>query len=348
MKETTIFLTGASGFIGSNLVKKLILNNNRIYALVRRPDKSLDEAVKTIKGDILNTENLSSVMEECEVVFHCAAHISFQRKDFQEAYQVNVQGTRNVLEAAYRAEIKKVVHLSACAVLGFSSDKDKILDETASPTIEKDNVYAYTKKLAEKEVQKYVWKGLDVSIANIATVYGKGDRKLNSGAVIKSIYEGKMKFIPPGGTSFVSVDDLVDGLILLAEKGRPGERYIFCTENMEYRDLVRRIARTLQAFEKGLSERGTKGSAPRKVKEPRYTLPGFTYYPALWAVKGMELFLLSREVNFLLSSQILKETYGYKYFSSEKAKRELGWKPLQSFEDALEKAFNYYKENRLI
>jgi dihydroflavonol-4-reductase len=326
-----IFLTGTSGFIGSNLTEKLLSDNSRIYALVRKPGEPSDNRIKTVKGDILKPESYASAMKKCDVVFHCAADISFRKKDFQKAYKVNVEGTINVLEAAYQANVRKFVYLSACAVLGFSSDKNKILDENEYPEIKENNVYAFTKRLAEEEVRKYVRKGLDASIANIATVYGQGDRKLNSGAIIKSVYEGKMKLVPPGGTSFVSVDDLVEGLMLLSEKGKPGERYIFCTENMEYKTLVRRIARTLG------------------VKEPKYTLPGFSYYPALLAVKGLEVFsgLTKNKVN-LMTAQILKETYGYKYFSSEKAKKELEWKPLQSFEEAVKKAFNYYKKDRLI
>lgn len=326
----TIFLTGISGFIGSNLAKKLS-NNNQIYALVRENIDQNDKKIKFVKGNLLDPDSFNSIMKACDVVFHCAAHISFQKKDFKKAYQINVEGTRNVLEASYQAGIKKVVHLSACAVLGFTTDKNIFLDETASPEINPDNVYAYTKKLAEEEVQKYVQKGLDISIANIATVYGQGDRNLNSGTIIKSIYEGKMKFIPPGGTSFVSIDDLVKGLLLIAQKGRPGERYIFCTENMEYKMLAQRIAKILQ------------------VKAPCLTLPGISYYPALLASKGIELFSNLKEGRLnLMTAQILKESYGFKYYSSKKAGDELGWKPLQSFEEAVEKAFDYYKENQLI
>lgn len=322
----TVFLTGYTGFIGTNLGIKLSLMNSNVYALTRTTIEN--QNVKTFIGDISETNILINTLKECDTVFHCAAYISFQKKDFDKAYQVNVVGTRNVLEAALQAGVKKVVHLSACAVLGFSKDKNIILDETVNPKIEKDNVYAYTKKLAEDEVQKYVQKGLDVSIANIATVYGQGDRKLNSGSVIKSIYEGKMNMVPPGGTSFVSVDDLVDGLILLAEKGKSGERYIFCTENMEYKMLCQRIAKTLN------------------VKEPKYTLPHISFYPALCAVKGMELIsgLAKKEMN-LMTPQILKESFGYKYFNSAKAQNELGWKPKQTFEDAVKKAYDYYKEN---
>ncbi len=328
-----ILVTGSSGFIGFNLTYELTKRGNVLKGLCRRlPERKIENVnVELLEGQILDSNYLSKTFCDVDTVFHCAAYISFGRENFKKAYQVNVEGTKNVLEAAYQAGAKKVVHLSACAVMGFSLDKNRIFDEKANPEIKKDNTYAYTKKLAEEEVQKYVQKGLNVSIANIATVYGQGDRKLNSGAVIKSIYDGKMRFVPPGGTSFVAVDDLVEGLILLAEKGRAGERYIFCTENMEYKVLAQRIARVL------------------KVKEPRYALPGFTYYPALCAVKGMSLF--SRfgkgKIN-LMTPQILKETYGYKYFSSKKAKEELGWSPSQSFEEAVENAFKYYKENQLI
>ncbi len=329
--EKKIFITGSSGFIGGNLTERLLSENHQVYALLRNPAQSYDKRLKIVEGDIRYPETYSQVLKECDLIFHCAAYISFQKKDFQKAYQINVEGTRNLLEAAYQAGVKKTVHLSACAVLGFSADKNKILDETEYPEIKEDNIYAFTKRMAEKEVQNYVQKGLDISIANIATVYGHGDKKLNSGSVIKSVYQGKIKLIPPGETSFVSADDLVEGLILLAEKGRAGERYIFCSENMEYKTLVQRIAHTLG------------------VKSPEYTLPNFFYYPSLFAVKGIEFFSkFSKDKVNLVTSQILKETFGYKYFSSEKAKKELGWKPLQSFEEAVEKAFNYYKEKGLL
>lgn len=327
--KKNIFLTGASGFIGSNLTEKLLSGDNNIHALARKPAEHPDKRVNIVKGDIQNPETLFSAVRECDVLFHCAAFISFRKKDFHKACQVNIEGTGNILEAAYQAKVKKVVYLSACAVLGYSQDKNSILDENQYPEISEDNVYAYTKKQAEQEVLKYVRKGLDISIANIATVYGQGDKNLNSGSVIKSVYEGKMKMVPPGGTSFVSADDLVQGLILVSEKGKPGERYIFCTENMDYKRLASRIARTLG------------------VKEPKYALPKFSYYPALLAVKGLEFFSgLTKKKVSLMTTQILKETYGYKYFSSEKARKELGWKPLQTFEQAVEKAFEYYKKNQ--
>jgi dihydroflavonol-4-reductase len=330
-----VLVTGASGFIGSNLILRLISRGDMVYAFVRNIDKALctfDNKVTIIVGDITDFKKLTLAMNKCDLVFHCAAFITFNKKDYSLAYKVNVEGTRNVLEAAYQAGVKKVVHLSACAVLGFAKDKNKIIDESANPVIRSDNVYAFTKKLAEEEVQKYVMqKGLDVSIANIATVYGQGDRKLNSGSIIKAIFEKKLKFIPPGGTSFVSIDDLVDGLILLSEYGRPGERYIFCTENIEYKELVQKIAETLG------------------VDGPKFTFPVFFYYPAFLIVKILELILtFKKENNILVSPQILKETFGYKYFDSQKARKELGWQPCVELSDAVKKAVDFYRKHGLM
>lgn len=329
--KKNIFLTGVSGFIGSNLCKKLLLEENRIYGLVRKPTEQLDKRIEIIQGDILRPGSYVSYIKECDIVFHCAAYVSFRKSDFEKAYRINVEGTRNVLEAAFQGRIKKMVHVSACAVLGCSSDENTVLDEIANPAIDRNNVYAYTKKLSEEEVKKVGQKGLNVSIANVATVYGQGDRKLNSGAIIKAIYTKKMKFFPPGGTSFVSVDDLVDGLILLAQKGRGGERYIFSSENMPYRELTQRIARVLN------------------VQGPRYSLPRFTFYPALWGIKVMGWLpgFRHREIS-LMTPQILRESYGYKFFTSEKARKELNWNPQQNFEEAVGQAFNYYQKNHLI
>ena len=149
-----IFITGATGFVGGNLADKLSLCNNQVFTIARETVENIGAGVTCIQGDILKPESFASVAKRCDIVYHCAAYISFEKKQYQNAYEVNVEGTRNVLEAAYQAGVKKVVHLSACAVLGLSSDKNSVIDETSDSRIEKDNVYAYTKKLAEDEVQE--------------------------------------------------------------------------------------------------------------------------------------------------------------------------------------------------
>lgn len=328
--EGKIFLTGISGFIGSNLGKRLAIDN-RVYALVRRPIEQIDASIMPIIGDILKPDTFISIIKECDVVYHCAAYISFRKKDFEKAFQINVRGTRNILEAAYRGGVRKVVHLSACGVLGFSSDRNIVLDETANPEIQQNNTYTYTKKLAEEEVQKYVQKGLNVSIANIATVYGQGDRKLNSGAIIRAIYENKIKFAPPGGTSYVNIDDLVDGLLLLAEKGKAGERYIFCNENLTFLELFNRIAKVLGR------------------KEIKFKIPRWTYIPIIASTYILDKIIGQNgdKIN-LVTPQIIKESYNFKYYSSKKANDKLDWKPQKSLEEAVIKAIDFYKSKGII
>jgi len=326
-----VFITGAGGFIGSNLVRALASTSKHIVAFVRGEVKGSITGVTYVEGDILDPDSYSIHMAGVDTVFHCAAYVTFERKEFSRAHRVNVEGTRHILEAAFDAGIRKVVHLSACAVLGVSKDPDRVLDESSRPEILEDHVYAYTKQLAEAEIQKSVQKGLDVSIANIATVYGRGDRKMNSGSIIKAIYEGRMKCIPPGGTSYVGVDDLVNGLILLAERGKAGERYIFNTENLTYKALAQRIA-------------GVLGVTP-----PRMTLPGFTRCLAVWGAKGLDIANRNAKgrVN-LITPQIIDETFGYKYFSSQKARDALGWQPVQTLEEAVIMAVDDYRKNRLV
>jgi len=326
-----IFITGVSGFIGSFLAKRLLNEGNTVYALCRgRPDFSHPN-LNIINSDINDPSSYTKGLKDCELLFHCAAHIGFQKKDYEIAHRVNVDGTRSVLDACLNSSVKKIVHLSACAVLGVSAESNRLIDESSKPDISKDNVYAYTKRLSEEIALEYAQKGLDISIANIATVYGAGDKKMNSGTIIKLIYEGKIKIAPSGGTSYVSVNNLVDGLILLSQKGKSAERYIFCTENLIYKDLFQRIANVLG------------------VKKTFYRIPNCFKQPAIFFANIAELILpKSKDGVNLISGQIIKETFGYKYFNSQKAKKELGWNPKETLEDAVKEAFQYYKSQGLL
>lgn len=325
------FITGASGFVGSNLLKALLGQNHRVFALYRTLPSNLHTSLEPVIGDLNNPDSYNEALSKCDTVFHCAGYVGFAKRDFDRAYEINVRGTETLYEACLKAGVKKIVHLSACAVLGFSKSPYELIDESADPLISKDNVYGYTKKLAEDVAMKYALRGLHISIANIATVYGAGDRKLNSGSVIKMVYEGKARFIPPGGTSFVSVSDLVDGLLLLALKGESAKRYIFCSENFTYKELFLRIADALG------------------VKRSFLVLPKMLKLPAVLTAKCLEV--ISSKTNNgvnLITKQIIEESFGYKYYNASKARETLGWMPKQSLEDTVKEAFNYYKAQGLI
>lgn len=329
-----MFITGASGFIGSNLAKGLSLGGYDVVVFLRENSSHpLLEGlgIKKTIGDLNNKASIRKGLAGCRYVFHCAAKVSFNRYDYENLYRANVEGTRNILEMARAAAVEKFFHISACAVLGYTNDKARIIDEGSTYKVPKNSVYAYTKKLAEDEVVAFCQKGLRANIALPCTVYGAGDKALNSGLLIKSIYKGRLKMAPPGGTSVISVDDLVEGLNLLIEKGRDGERYIFSAENFEYLDLFNKIANVLGA------------------KEIRYKLPNFFRYPCVITATIPEVIsVFINKKSSLLTSQIIKETFGYKYYSSKKAKLELGWQPKVDISSSIKEAFEFYKKEHLI
>lgn len=324
-----IFITGASGFIGSNLAKRLVSDGNEVVALLRRDSihPSLKGIpIKKIYGDITDRASIENGVQGCNYIYHCAAKISFNKRNYSELYRINVLGTKNVLDIALKYGIEKFIHISACAVFGYSKAKETI-DEDSKYNVPYSNVYAYTKKLSEDEAKEYYLKGLNVVVANPCTVYGQGDIRLNSGSFIKAIYNNKLKLAPPGGTSVVSVDDVVNGLILMLNNGHAGENYIFADENIEYIDLANRIANIVGA------------------EEVRHKIAKCLYYPAVGLAAAIEF--INRN-STLITSQIAREFFGYKYYNSSKARRELGWKPMAGLEDAIRKAFEFYRTHGLL
>ena len=329
MQNKKIFVTGANGFIGNNLISYLLKKEHEVYALTRNHlNQPQHSKLHVVKGDLLDPNSYTDEFMMCDIVFHCAGFVSFSADDFDAAWEINVEGTRIIAEIALDGK-KRFVHLSACAVLGFSSTDNKLLDETSNPIINKADTYAYTKNESELVIQQLVNKGLDAVIGNFTTVYGEGDNNMNSGSIIRSVKNG-MFAIPPGGTSYISIIDLIEGLILLAEKGKVGERYIFNGENLTYSNLIIRIAKTIEA------------------PIPKITIPKFTKSLAIMAAWLLnKLQKNSKKVN-LITPSIIKETFGYKYFSAAKAEQELSWKPKVKLEDAVKDAVTYYEKQGLL
>jgi len=311
-----IFVSGARGFIGSNLVKKL--SKNGYY-------------VNAAHVDILDENVLSQALDGIDTVFHCAAVIDFGGRDPKRSHDVNVTGTKNILALSAKHGVKKIVFVSAAGILGYTRSPSEKIGETSSFQVSDRNTYLHTKKMAEDAALSFARGGMDISIASVSTVYGPGDRKMNSGSIIRSVLANGMRFCPPGGTSYVSAADLADGLLLVAEKGAPGQRYIFSSENLKYSELINRIAAALN----------------RSPVE--YILPEWTRVPAECAAACAEFFIgrLGGGVN-LITPEIIKESYFYKYYDSTKARKELGWEPKVSLEDSVLEAVEFYRKEGLL
>jgi len=242
-----IFLTGGTGYIGDQLLKRLLNKGSKVHALCRNlveRDVPAHKNLKWFEGDLLNLESIMHAIEGCEEVYHTAAYARVWAKDTNVYYKQNVTGTENVLEAAYQANVRKVVMTSSAGVIGPWGNI--VADESLQRLIPFLNEYEETKALAENVAQEYCKKGLHIVIVSPSRVYGLGKESRSNPTLllIKSILKRGFVIVPQdrkGIGSYSFIEDVVDGHFLAMEKGRSGERYILGGENISYEHLVKTI-----------------------------------------------------------------------------------------------------------
>ena len=236
---------GGTGFIGSNIALRLVERHWNVRIL-ERPGASqvLLEGgpFEFVRGDVLEPETLLPAMQGIDVVFNAAGVVDYWKQGVERMYQVNVDGTRNIMEAALKSRIDRVVHISSTAAMGIHPDE--IVDETYTFNVKPERfVYGHSKYLAEQIAFEYANKRLPVVIVNPTTVIGPRDiRKVSSGVVVEVAKHCMPPLIPPGGVNVVPICDAAQGTIEAAVKGCVGERYILGGENMSHLQLYQTIA----------------------------------------------------------------------------------------------------------
>ena len=324
-----IMITGATGYIGHNLAMAAARRNHLVNVLVRDIQSlflPVHANIRVIKGDILDKVSVLHAMEGCNQVYHTAAMVAVWAKNSSEYFEVNIEGTRNVLEAALQCGIEKLVVTSTCGVIGPSLHEP--MCET-DPRIAGFSVdYELSKKIGEDLAFQYARQGLNVVVVSPSKVFGPGNvsHSLTANAVIKRFLNNGFAIIPSPGTykaCFAYIDDVVNGHLLAMEKGRSGEKYILGGINISYRDFFDRI-RSL-SFCKGKIIQFSKAIVKvwAFLQQLRYRILGI---PPQFPVKAVD---------------ILFSNYT---FSSEKASRELGYK-ITPLDDALNKTINHFKKN---
>lgn len=235
-----VFITGATGFIGSNLVEAF--NKREIEPLILRRETSSLElleglAYESVIGDILDApEILADAMSGCDWVFHIAALSDYRWQDQEPLNKVNVGGTSNLLTAAKTVGIKRFIFTSSLSALGIPNKGDS-MDESNDFNLPPERFpYGYSKYLAEIEVRKAVDEGLEAVILNPTAVVGPRGFDTIVGALVVEASKGRLRFYPSGGMNVVAVDDVVAGHIAAAERGRAGENYILAGDNITYRE----------------------------------------------------------------------------------------------------------------
>jgi nucleoside-diphosphate-sugar epimerase len=238
-----VFVTGATGFIGTKLVRELVRGGCLVRALTRASSQTdgLDgEGVELRQGDTLDPESLRRAMEGCEQVYHLAAYAKNWAREKEVFLQQNVIGTRHVLSAAQACGVKRVVVTSTIVTLGPSAAG--VIGHETMPRITQRffTDYEESKTLAEREILQWVARGGPAVIVNPTRVYGPG--KLTEGnsvtLMVDQYRRGRLPVLLNGGANvgnYAFVDDLVRGCVLAMEKGRIGERYILGGENVSLR-----------------------------------------------------------------------------------------------------------------
>lgn len=246
------FVTGATGFLGSTLVRRLLADGHEVRAL-KRESSSLDligdarDAVTWTTGDLFDHAALAEGMSGADVVFHCAAYLGFEGKKSRNLlYRINVDGTAAVVNAAIEHGVGRLVHTSSIAALGRSEHRTQCLDETVEWIDSPLNTgYGHSKYLAELEVHRGIAEGLDAVMVNPSLVMGPGRAGENTMQIVDQVRNRKLPFCPPGSTNVVDVEDVVDGLLLALDKGSTGNRYILSGHNMPWTEIIAELARAL-------------------------------------------------------------------------------------------------------
>ena len=236
-----ILVTGATGHLGNNLVRALVKKGSDVRVLVRE-DRSYHQleglAVEHVVGDVRDSNSLASAVEGCSQVYHLAAFVSIRSGDRDELYDINVLGTRKVMQACRKAGVDRVVHCSSFGAVGINPNGPSTEEWTVSP-YEATTDYEISKAFAELEVYREVARGLNAVIVCPSGIVGPFDFGPSLlGKTILDFARGKMRAYVNGGFDFVAMKDVVQGHILAMEKGVNGERYLLSGERLTIGDTL--------------------------------------------------------------------------------------------------------------
>jgi len=236
-------ITGATGFVGWHVARKLLERGHRVRALARDPAGLQElEGVEPIRGDLRDADSLGRAVEGCGVVYHVAADYRLWTRKPEEMFRSNVEGTRNLLDAARRARVDRVVYTSTVGCIGVS--KDGLGDEQTPVSLEDmTGPYKRSKFMAERVALEFAEGGSDVVIVNPTGPVGDHDFKPTpTGKMVVDFVRGAMPGFVDTGLNLVDVCDVAEGHLSACEHGRPGERYILGSENLTLQQIFGTLA----------------------------------------------------------------------------------------------------------
>ncbi len=322
-------ITGASGFVGSAVLRKLIQAGHEVRALIRPNSdrRNLDGLpVEIVTGNLTDRLSLDRALAGCGCLFHIAADYRLWVRNAQEIYEANVTGTRNIMLAAAQAGVRRIVYTSSVATLGLTPDGSPADENTPASLDDMIGHYKRSKFLAEAAVMQMAHAdGMPVVIVNPSTPIGPRDIKPTpTGRMIVEAASGRMPAYVDTGLNLVHVDDVAVGHLQALERGKIGERYVLGAVNLTLKEILTQIA--------ALTGR----------KPPRFRLPHNAVLPIAYLAEGWAWMTGGSEPRVTRVGVRLAKKH--MFFSAEKAVRVLGFHP-RPIEDALRDAVEWFREN---
>ena len=325
-------VTGGTGLVGSNLVRRLISEKRKIRLLVRKSSNIAQffdlPGLEFVEGDITDPASLMIATDGVENVYHCAASVVLQRKMTESIWRVNVTGTENVIQAVRAGGARRLIYCSSVDALGLPEGEEPADEDTPWnwDRLGVENAYSRSKYEAHQRVLKAAQAGLDAVAVCPTFMFGAYDSRPSSGELILAIARRKLLGYPGGGNNFVDVEDVTRGMLTAAKKGRPGETYILGGVNYTYREIFAIIANL--------------AGAPR----PFFEIP----YPIAWIAGQLGEFyerVTGRNPGINLAT--IQTGYLRHYYDPSKAIRELGL-PQTPIKNAIERAIRWFQEQKML
>jgi dihydroflavonol-4-reductase len=319
-------VTGGSGFIGANVVRALLQRGTPVRALVREGSDLRNLTgleIELVYGDLRDRQSLDAALKGCDTLYHVAAMYALWASRRQDIYESNVTGTVNLMEAAEKAGVQKIVYTSSVATVGVPADGSAGNEGTMLSPAEMVSDYKRSKYLAEQEVCNWARRGLPVVVVNPSFPVGPWDIKPTpSGQLIVNFLQGKIPAYVNTGLNVVDVEDVAIGHLLAADRGRVGERYILGHANLTLPQMFRLLEEV------------------SGVKAPHVRIP---YAMAYLAACASELTArtITHKPPFVTLAGV-KLSRKLMFFDATKAVRELGL-PQTPAKEALRKATSWFR-----
>ncbi|HEV7675758.1 MAG TPA: hopanoid-associated sugar epimerase [Candidatus Angelobacter sp.] len=323
-----VFITGATGFVGSHVARALAAQGADVRLLVRstsRLDNIADLRAETVTGDLRDPESLKKAMAGCEFVFHVAADYRLWVRDPEQMYRSNVEGTRAIIRAAQETGVRRVVYTSSVATMGFTREGHIATEDSPVSIKEMVGHYKRSKFMAEQIALEAGNNGASVVVVNPTTPIGEHDIKPTpTGRIVVDFLNRKFPAYVDTGLNLADVKEVARGHLSAMENARPGQRYILGGENLTLKQILDKLA-------------ALTGLPAPSMKVPHAVAMGFAVFDQF--VTGT---LRGKEPRATIDA--VKMGRKKMFASSAKAERELGYKVLP-VDSALRRAVDWFQSN---